>query len=272
MIKRLFFILLLLLAFSAQAMEKATFEKLMSEVKKNNFTDAEKYLDEYEQASARDPEYFVLLLNYVVAKGESSQLVISSGEPAEGDLALKSMETGKVEGFLGERVQQDKKFIIDGIRKTQANLKYFPDRLDIHFGIVAIAERIKEKQIIGEQIVRMLKTSRKINNQWQWGPIGSMEGDPQEFMIQNILPRTSRLFREENKIADEQFIKISKALIKYYPETVYGYANLGAMSMANKQYDKAEKYYKQALKLDKNDKVVLGNLEYLKQLKKEKKY
>ena len=61
-------------------------------------------------------------------------------------------------------------------------------------------------------------------------------------------------------------INVSEALIQYYPNKVYGYANLGSLYGATKQYDKARKYYEKALEIDPNDLIVKNNLEniYLK--------
>lgn len=259
--------LLLLLAFSLNsfAISNSEFDKLISDIQDKNFDSVEAYLEK--NKGSKDPEYYVLLLNYSYSKGENSQIVIGGGEPKEGDFSLQSRETGNIEGFLGERTTYDKKIIISGIKKSQNALANFPERLDIHFGIITIAERIEEWELAGDQLVSILKTSKEIDNKWTWGRINSMQGDPMDFMIQSILPRTSTFFRLNNEIGDKQLEKVSNALIKYYPKSIYGYANMGTLFMAKKDYDKAESYYQKALAIDSTDQIILSNLEHLNKLR-----
>lgn len=51
--------------------------------------------------------------------------------------------------------------MIDGIKRTQKALPSFESRLDIHFGIVIVAETIKKWDIVGSQLENMLKISKK---------------------------------------------------------------------------------------------------------------
>jgi len=259
--------LLLLLTFSLSAFSISTdeFDKLISEIQDKNFDSIETYLEK--NNGSKEPEYYVLLLNYSYSKGESTQIVLGSDKPKEGVLSLQSQETGNTEGFLGERTTYDKELIISGIKRSQNALNGFPERLDIHFGIVTIAERIEEWELASDQLVTILKTSKDIDNKWTWGRINSMQGDPMDFMIQSILPRTSTFFRLNSEVGDKQLKKVSNALIKHYPKSVYGYANMGTLYMAKKDYDKAENYYKEALAIDSTDEIILSNLEHLKKLR-----
>jgi tetratricopeptide (TPR) repeat protein len=90
-----------------------------------------------------------------------------------------------------------------------------------------------------------------------------MECDPEEFMIQGLLPRTAMLFRLESEEGDRLLVNVSEAWIQYYPNKVYGYANLGSLYGATKRYDEARKYYKKALGVDPSDSVVKMNLKRL---------
>jgi tetratricopeptide (TPR) repeat protein len=82
-------------------------------------------------------------------------------------------------------------------------------------------------------------------------------------MIKNLLPRTAMLFRLESGKGVRLLINVCEALIQYYPNKVYGYANLGSLYGATKRYDEARKYYEKALEVDMGDEVVKINLELL---------
>lgn len=242
----------------ALAMSDGKFQSLMKDIQSMNYAPVESFLKLNHEAMKKDPEYFVVLLNYVFSKGYESSLVVAKGAPQAGDFELRDKKTGEIAGFIGSR--PDENLILDGISQTQAALKYFKPRLDIHFGIISVAEKIGRWDIVGDQLVTMLETSREIKNRWIWGPVGSMSGNPKDFMIQNTLSRTSSLFRVGNDTADQALIKVSQKLIDIYPELIYGYANLGVLYLAKKEYGLAEKYLKQAIQIDPNDKIVLDSL------------
>lgn len=262
------FTIVLTLSSVAFAVDKAQFDDLMKQIHDKNFTPVEKFLELNKTKLSQDPEYYVVLLNYVLTKGDKSVLVVSPGKPKPDDLEVHDKDSGKVVGFIGNRGGYDEKLIVDGITKTQKALKSFNSRLDIHFGIVAIAEKIKRWDIVGNQLVQILKVSKEINNNWLWGPINSMDGNPRNFMIQNIVSRTAELFETSTPVSDEAFRKVSEALTQFYPKEIYGYANLGLYYATKNRYDLAEQYFKKALKIDPNDKIVLGNMKRLKKLQR----
>lgn len=266
--KKILIILTLLLCTSLiYSMESKLFDSLLLDIQNGNIEKIDTFLSKHEDQYQTDPEYFVLLLNHTVLKGESRQIVLEQGAPENGDLEIVSIETGEAVGLMGERLSYDQTLFTKNIQLTRNALQYFPERLDIHFGVILAAEKIEDWQVVGEHTVDILKISKRINNKWTWGTVNSLEGNPQEFLINNILNKTSALFYVNNPQADSALKNISNALIEYYPELVYGYANLGGYYLAHKEYDRAEQYFSQALKIDPDDPIVLGNLEYLEQLK-----
>ena len=132
------------------AISNAELNEQLSNIQSKKFSKIEKYLNDNKTKLASDPEYFVLLLNYVMWKGDRSGVVVAKGKPSSGDLELRDQDTGEVVGFVGSREAYDDALMIDGIRRTQKAIKEFNSRLDIHFGIIAVAERIKRWDIVGE--------------------------------------------------------------------------------------------------------------------------
>lgn len=260
--------LLFLIPSFASAMDKNQFDKLISELQAKNFQPVDEFLKTQKETLKKDPEYYVILLNYDLLKGKESRIVVSNGQKKTGEFGIYDKNNKKV-GSLGEEVQLDDQLIREGILQTQSALPAFKSRLDIHFGIVAAAQEIKDWELFGNQLVDILKTSKEIQNQWTWGSINSMEGAPEEFMMQNVLSKTHFLFRLENPKADEALKKVSEALIQYYPKKVYGYSNLGALYLAKKDYPLAKKYLQEASQIDPKDEVVQKNILQAQKLSKQ---
>ena len=251
-------------ASASAAMEPAELKRLLGEIGKWQFAPVERFLAENRAAMGRDPEYFVVLLNFVLSKGERSGVVVARGSPGEGDYGLS--QNGKPVGFLGPGKTYDEALILDGIARVRAALPSFRARLDIHLGLLAAAERIRRWDVVGEQCVAILKLSREIDNHWTWGATGSMGADPRKFMLDNIQGRAEMLFQQEDAKADQAFLDISNALVNGYPELIYGYNDLGTMFLLRKDFANAEKFLRQAERIDRHDEVVQRNLAKLEQM------
>jgi len=261
--KKAAYLLLVLSAASVQALEQAQFDELLADLQAGKLESVADFLDKNPKLATTDPDYTVLLLNHGFMANRNSRLIVAQGEPEEGDYELASLDDPSVKGFMREQVTFNNEAIIKVIQVAQKNLKSFPEYLDIHFGIAAIASGIGEWKIATEQLVSMLKHSREIDNQWKWGKVGGIDGAPEEFMIQSVLPYSSELYRLETPETDQLLIQLSEALIQYYPKKVYGYANLGSFYAVTGKKEKAREYYQKALEVDPDDQVVKQNLEYL---------
>lgn len=248
----------------AHALERAQFERLLSELQAEKFEPVATFLKKNSKLAKTDPDYTVLLLNHAFLANRKSQLIVAQGQARDGDYELTNIEDPNIKGFMREQVSFDKAAVIDVIRQAQGNLQSFPEYLDIHLGIAGVASRMGEWQIATEQLINLLKVSREIDNSWRWGKVGGMADDtPEEFMIQSVLPYSSKLFRLETPETDQMLVRLSEALIQYYPKKVYGYANLGSFYAVTGKKERAREYYQKALEVDPSDQVVKQNLEYL---------
>jgi tetratricopeptide (TPR) repeat protein len=260
-------VFLFLFSSTSLAMDKFVFQSMLDRLKAGDLETVEGFLTREKESLKQDPEYHVLLLNYAYLKRDKT-VTIARGEPQEGDIAIRGKNTGETVGFIR---QGGDEIIVNAIAQTRQALPAFSNRLDIHFGIVTIAVAIKRWDTVGNQLVDILTVSKSIKNQWKWGPIGSMKGEPRTFMLENVQSKIQQLFRAEDQIADKMLIKVSEVMIQYYPEVIYGYSNLGVIYLATGKYDLAEKYINQALAINPDDPVVKGNLNTLKQRKKSSK-
>jgi len=248
-------------------MDNELFQEVIEKIRSEDFLSVESFLDEQKANLIKDPEYYVILLNYSFKKGYQDHVVVAKGNARKGDLELRDKKTGKPVGFIGSRTAKNIDLIVNGILETQKALPHFQNRLDIHFGVIHIASKIERWDIVAEQSIQVLSISKRNNNEWIWGSINSMKDEPQKFMIGNIQSYVNKLFYVGTEAADEALEKISRAMINTYPKIVYGYSNLGVLYLAKKDYDQAEKNLKIALEIAPEDEIVKGNFEKLQNLK-----
>ncbi len=260
-------ILLLSAPAPAAALDVKKLDELIDQVGQKNFEPVETFLRDNEATAAADPDYYVVLLNYALAKGDRGGIVAGKGQAALGDFSLSDPESDEVTGFLGYREDFDVELIGSAIDRTVKSLPAFTSRLDIRIGAIEAASRIKRWTFIGDQLVEILQVSKQINNNWTWGAINTMTGDPEKFMLDNVQGRVAGLFDVGDPSADQSVIRASQAMIKHYPGVIFGYADLGVMYLAKKDYQKAGDYLQRALKIDPNDEIVKGNIAKLEAMR-----
>lgn len=250
----------------SMAMDKAVFKSMMDKLDAGKYKAVEQYLIREEKRLITDPEYHVISLNHAIRKRSH---ILAGGQNTKGDdIALGQNENKKAVEMVR---QGGDELVLNAIKKTRKSLPGFKNRLDIHLGIVALSAAIGNWNFVGEQLVEILTVSKTIRNRWAWGPVGSMQGDPKTFMLQKVQARIEQLFQVKSRVADRMLIKASKAMIRHYPDVIYGYTNLGVISMVTGKLDQAEKYLNQALEIDPDDHLVKKNLQILKQRKQTRK-
>jgi hypothetical protein len=164
-VKYLLLSLSLLLCFqTAQALEEKQFHAYIEHIRNNQLDTVESYLEQNKATAKTDPDYTVIFLNYHFGKGRTVRTIVAQGEAQPGDLELTKQDDPSIEGFIRDEVSLDKTSILKAIRTSRNNLRSFPNQLDIHFGIITVAQNIGEYSIMPEQLIQMLKISKEIDN------------------------------------------------------------------------------------------------------------
>jgi len=120
MILRMALILLALLPSIASAMTVEMFQNMIGKINAKDFNAVERFLGENRNIYSKDPEFYVILLNYSFCKGIQSDIVITKGEPKEGDLEVRDKTSGEVVGFVGNREIRNDELIVSVPRPFRA--------------------------------------------------------------------------------------------------------------------------------------------------------
>jgi len=262
----LFTVCILALFCSGFTYKNVPVTKMLGYLNNNKFDKVEKFLKKNEEKLKENPDYYVVLLNYSLLKNKEEYIELTK-EPIDEQPHFALTTANTTAGYITAKNRYDNKSIIGAIRTTQKALNNFNNRLDIHFGIIAVAKETKNTILVSEQLSTIIKVSKEIDNQWTWGTIGRMSGSPKQFMLDNIQFYLLSLYKLNTKEADTELIKVSTLLIEEYPNLIYGYSNLGNYYMATNDFEQAENYFKKALSIKPNDETIIYNLKKLKQLK-----
>ena len=86
MLLKVILTILLMIPSIASAMDVEIFQDMFGKINAKDFDAIEEFLDKNRVKYVKDPEYYVLLLNYSFAKGGQEQALIAKGKPKRGDV------------------------------------------------------------------------------------------------------------------------------------------------------------------------------------------
>jgi len=246
---------------AAAGVPQDQFQTVMELIGSDNFDSARVLIGQIETTYPDDPEYYVLSINYYYAKSRKDYVEIVPGPPTGDDTTVVFRDsTGEIAGFFRSHVQLQMDTLMTGIRILQQGVAIHPDRLDMRFGIVHVAEAAQLYQDMSDALIGILKRSQENGNEWLWSFSEPLAEDPEQFVLDNVQSRVHMLFQQDTDEADSLLTAISLAMIQAYPGCTYGHTNLGIVASLHGDYDSCFYHLSEALRIDSTDMIVMANL------------
>lgn len=203
-----------------------------------NMTSAEDILKAWDLADANDPELFVAYFNFYT---------------------VKSVNAGGNKSYEPVNARKALDFITEGIER-------YPTRFDMWVAKIYMLSGIKDYAAFTDEIVKMIACSKKIENDWK-GDNFTLIQAPDDLFKNAILNFQNELFKQNNPTCDGYVVRISKEMLKTYPDHVQSMLNLSTMSAKQKKYDESLDILSKAVKVEPDNAIILYNLAYIYNLK-----
>ncbi len=260
---RIGLILLLCLCFVGLSYADADsdFVRILDEIQADEFETAWASIESFNRLYPDTPEYSVLVLNYYFMKAQSSEVEIMPGLPAPDEPGVIIKDSlGNEVGYLKERSWIDTDTLKYGIDLFMGGLRQYPDRLDMHMGLVFVAAEAELYGLMTDALLVTMGRTLFNKHTWLWAKSQPLEEEPVGFVLENVQTRISNLFRLETEYADSLLLVLSHKMIQTFPHSAYGYSNIGSYYGVNEMYDSSTVYFEQAYDIDSSDVIVIMNL------------
>jgi len=178
-------------------------------------------------------------------------------------LTLQDTATGGPAGFVYQGY-----FITDSAQVDSATMtlhegiKKFPNRLDLYFGLAATYLYIGQPDKMTGVVEEAMKQEKKNKGNWLWSG-DEILPDVTDYMYERVQEDFARFWEAEDL---ERTERVAQMAVKYYPKRAEYWNNMGAVAMWKNDKKKAMKYFQKALKLNPDDELIKGNIEYIKGL------
>ena len=254
-----FILLLLLICSGPLGFSQDYQEQFLTAFESGNDSTQRVVLDAWKLATPEDAEYFVAEFNYHVNLAYNEVMGILP-DPPQGEAFAITDSTGEVVGYMGSYISWDTVHSESAVEVIRQGIAAHPDRLDMHFGYIHFLGQSKLWEDFAVGIEAVLAQDAANNHQWLWSnnePFNESDfpGFFQDYQV--------TLFNEQDPSLFPYNIRISNAVLKYYPEDIPSITNLGVIAYYQEDLESATTHFQQALDLDPSDMIVVFNLAYM---------
>lgn len=234
-------------------------EQFLTAFESGNDSTQRVVLDAWKLATPQDAEYFVAEFNYHVNLAYNEVMGILP-DPPQGEAFAITDSTGEVVGYMGSYMSWDSVHTDMAVQVIREGIAAHPNRLDMHFGYIHFLGQAKLWEDFAAGIEAVLAQDDANAHGWMWSdnePFNEPDfpGFFQDYQV--------TLFNEQDPSLFPYNIRISNAVLKYYPEDIPSITNLGVIAYYQEDLESATTHFQHALDLDPTDMIVVFNLAYM---------
>mgnify|MGYP001025516883 FL=1 len=216
-------------------------------------------LDVWKLAIPEDAEYYVAEFNYHVNLAYNEVMGILPDLP-QGEAFAITDSMGEVVGYMGSYLSWDSVHTELALQTIRKGIAAHPNRLDMHFGYIHFLGQANYWEDFAVAIEGVLAQDAANDHHWSWSDKESFNEPnfPSFFQDYQVT-----LFDEQDPALFPYNIRISNAVLKYYPEDIPSISNLGVIAYYQEDLEGATVHFQRAVDLDPSDMIVVFNLAYM---------
>lgn len=252
-------VLLVVLLAPARAFSdpRGTYLELLDQGK---FAELERHLAAWTRAEGRNPEVYIGWFNYYINRNRKTGLEIDTSiDPRSSHMIVTDPSSGKVIGYLGDKVYYDYADVQSAVRYLDIGIGCSANRLDMHFGKIRILGETGQFEKQAEAVTRVLELSAGNGNLWLW-IMDEPLADGKRFLLENLQDYYDLWFRLGTPESLAAIDKAASRQVEIYPEHAFAYNALAYCHNARGKPDVAMRFLLEAHARQRNDYVITGNI------------
>ncbi|OHD17222.1 MAG: hypothetical protein A2Y38_01525 [Spirochaetes bacterium GWB1_59_5] len=252
---------------------RETYLRLLNEGK---FTELEQHLTTWQRAESKDPEVYIAWFNYYInRKMKTGMAIDASIDTKKTHMIITDPKSGKVVGYLGDKVYYDYDDVRSAIRYLDTGIGFAKKRLDMYFGKIHILGAIGEIDKQAAVVIQVLELSVRNKHEWLWSQNKPL-ADSKQFLLDNVQGYYDFWFKRQTKISMDAVLAVSSRQIELLPDDMYAYNILSYYYNIQDKKNEAMQILLKAYSVKADDYIIVGNIamlyEELKDKKNAKKY
>ena len=250
--------------FSSVCIRQELYDRFTSAMQEKDSASVKNIIGEWEKLYPQDAQICALYSNLYTLRAEKEVVIISAEKPEDEEVFVTVDSTGK-EYYMYSKLDVDMEWIDKSIDVLGKGVEKHPDRLDLWFGKAYMVMSFYEDDDFIAVLSDILKRSVANKNNWLW-TFDEKVGDGQAELFSTFQGYFSEVFEQNLNLAD----RIADLVLEFYPNNVIFLNDKAVIAYTAGDIDGALENFLKVHKIDPEDPVIINNIAYTYELKKDK--
>lgn len=264
------FIVLLFAMFFSTTVFADYRETYLRMIDEGKFTELEQHLTAWQRAESKDPEVYIAWFNYYInRKMKTGMAIDASIDTKKPHMIITDPKSGKVIGYLGDKVYYDYDDVRSAIRYLDTGIGLAKNRLDMYLGKIHILGAIGEIDKQAAIVIQVLELSVNNKHEWLWSQNKPL-ADSKQFLLDNVQSYYDLWFKRQTKSSMDAVLAVASRQIELLPDDMYAYNILSYYYNIHGNKNEAMQILLKAYSVKHDDYIIVGNIAMLYEELKDK--
>lgn len=225
-----------------------------------------KIIADWERIYPKDAELFSVYANLYYSKAMKEVVIISKEMPEDEEYFIGKDSLGN-EIYMYSIIELDDEMVDKAVSKLEEGISKFPDRLDFRFGLAHILYEVERHQEMVNSIGKTVERSKENGNKWTW-TLDVEVDDGEGVLMETLQGYFQDLYNQPDgtPLAESYVNKV----LQYYPQSIEFLNDKAIFAYDRGNIDEALDLFLKIHEMAPKDAVVINNIAYTYQLKKDK--
>ena len=245
---------------------KELYDSLSQSFKEGDSVKTAKIIADWERLYPKDAELYSVYANLYYSKAMKEVVIVSKEKPEDEEYYVGKDSLGN-EIYIYSIIDLDGEMVDKAVSKLGEGVAKFPDRLDFRFGLAHILYETEKHQEMVNELIKTVERSRENGNKWTWTLDEKIE-DGEDALMETL----QGYFNDLHNVPDGSALVESyvNKVLQYYPENIMFLNDKAIFAYDRGDLDAALNELLKVHGIAPSDAVVINNIAYIYEQKKDK--
>lgn len=245
---------------------KELYDSLSQSFNEGDSAKTAKIIADWERLYPKDAELYSVYANLYYSKAMKEVVIVSKEIPEDEEYFTGKDSLGN-EIYMYSIIELDDEMVDKAISKLEEGIAKFPDRLDFRFGLAHILYKAERNQEMANTLYKTLERSKENGNKWTW-TLDEILDDGKSALMETLQGYFQDLYNQpDGMLLAESYVN---KVLQYYPQSIEFLNDKAIFAYNRGDLDDALNQFMKIHEMAPNDPVVINNIAYLFEQKKDK--
>ena len=245
---------------------KELYDNLSQSFQDKDSVQTSKIIADWERLYPKDAELYSVYSNLYLTQAMKEVVIVSKEKPEDEEYYVGKDSLGN-DIYIYSIIDIDEGMVDKAVSKLEEGISEFPDRLDFRFGLAHILYEMERHQEMVNILYKTLERSKENGNKWTW-TLDEKLDDGKSALMETLQGYFQDLYNQpDGMLLAESYVN---KVLQYYPQSIEFLNDKAIFAYDRGDMDEALNQFLKIHEMAPDDAVVINNIAYMYQQKKDK--